>query len=105
MSARDLARELAGAERPWVLDVRQPGEREQSCIEASQHIPLGELPARAGEVPRDRRVVIQCAGGYRSSIAASILLRAGHEGIADLIGGLTAWQAAGLPCDPPVTAA
>jgi rhodanese-related sulfurtransferase len=47
-------------------------------------------------VPRDRAVVLQCAGGYRSAIAASILANHGMTAIADLVGGLAAWEAAGL---------
>jgi rhodanese-related sulfurtransferase len=47
-------------------------------------------------VPRDRTLVLQCAGGYRSAIAASILANHGMTAIADLVGGLAAWEAAGL---------
>jgi hydroxyacylglutathione hydrolase len=53
--------------------------------------------SRIAEVPKDRRVVIQCAGGYRSSIAASLLLKHGRTNVEDLIGGMGAWEKAHQP--------
>lgn len=98
-TADELAAELAGSDAPLVLDVRQPGERAQKRIAKSAFVPLDELEQRVREVPRDRRVLIHCAGGYRSSIAASILMRAGHERVEDLIGGMGAWEAARKPIE------
>jgi rhodanese-related sulfurtransferase len=57
------------------------------------NIPLNQLPARIAEVPRDRRVVVHCAAGYRSAIAASLLRQQGFENLADLAGGMQAWVA------------
>ena len=51
---------------------------------------------RHGEIPRGRRVVVHCAGGYRSMIAVSLLAPLGFHDIADLEGGMAAWQRAGL---------
>ena len=85
----------AAGERPLLLDVRSPGEVEAGTIAGSRQIPLGELPARMGELPRDRAVVAYCAGGYRSAIAVSLLLRAGFEGVSDLAGGFAAWEVVG----------
>ncbi|MBL8862521.1 MAG: MBL fold metallo-hydrolase [Planctomycetes bacterium] len=93
-TSNELATELCCAEPPLVLDVRQPNERAQKRIAGTQFVPLDELARRCAEVPKDRRVVIHCAGGYRSSIAASLLLAAGHERVEDLVGGLGAWEAA-----------
>jgi len=77
-----------------VLDVREAGERAGGFIEGSQWIPLGELEARMGEVDRSKLLVVHCKGGYRSSIATSLLRRAGVVDIANLIGGWDAWQGA-----------
>ncbi|HMH38152.1 MAG TPA: rhodanese-like domain-containing protein, partial [Streptosporangiaceae bacterium] len=77
-----------------LLDVRGPGEREMGCIEDSVHIPLGQLRDRVGELDPARPVVTYCAGGYRSSIAASLLRASGFADVSDLIGGYQAWQAA-----------
>jgi hydroxyacylglutathione hydrolase len=64
---------------PHVLDVRRHDERRLRAIAGSQHVPLHELTRRALEVPSDRDVWVHCAGGYRASIAASLLVRAGRR--------------------------
>jgi glyoxylase-like metal-dependent hydrolase (beta-lactamase superfamily II)/rhodanese-related sulfurtransferase len=84
-----------------VLDVREPGELSGGVIEKSVRIPLGELQLRTGELDRNRLMVVHCKGGYRSSIATSLLRRAGFRDIANLIGGFDAWKTASLPCELP----
>jgi rhodanese-related sulfurtransferase len=96
ITATELAAELGGTQPPLVLDVRGPGERVAKHIAGSLHIPLPHLAAQLRTLPRDRTVVLQCAGGYRSAIAASVLAQHGMTAIADLVGGLAAWEAAGL---------
>jgi glyoxylase-like metal-dependent hydrolase (beta-lactamase superfamily II)/rhodanese-related sulfurtransferase len=86
--------ELRAKEKVNVLDVREPDEREAGAIEGSVGIALGELEKRIGEVPRDGLLVVHCKGGYRSSIATSLLRRAGVVDLANLIGGYDAWKAA-----------
>jgi glyoxylase-like metal-dependent hydrolase (beta-lactamase superfamily II)/rhodanese-related sulfurtransferase len=102
IGASDLAELLAAtitaASPPaLVVDVRTIGERQSKQIDGSIGIPLNHLPSRMTELPRDRRMVVYCAGGYRSSIAASVLQRAGFNGVVELAGGLAAWEAARLP--------
>ena len=77
-----------------VLDVREPGEVEASAIENSVRIPLGQLQNRTAELDGGKLIVVHCKGGYRSSIATSILRRAGFRDIANLTGGFDAWRAA-----------
>ncbi len=84
-------------DRIAVLDVREPGELSGGAIERSARIPLGELQSRTGELDREKLLVVHCKGGYRSSIATSLLRRAGFRDIANLTGGFDAWKAAGLP--------
>jgi hydroxyacylglutathione hydrolase len=72
-------RGAGGADAPHVLDVRRHDERRNRAIVDSQHVPLHELTRRALEVPADREVWVHCAGGYRASIAASLLVRAGRR--------------------------
>lgn len=79
------------------LDVREPGEVNGGAIEKSVRIPLGELNSRTGELDRERLLVVHCKSGYRSSIATSLLRRAGFRDIANLMGGFDAWKTAGLP--------
>ncbi len=90
----ELAGELAAADPPAVLDVRTPSERAGGAIEGSEFVPLMELPRRLADVPKAERVVVVCAGGYRSAIAASLLMQAGRGGIQDLRGGMGAWNQA-----------
>jgi glyoxylase-like metal-dependent hydrolase (beta-lactamase superfamily II)/rhodanese-related sulfurtransferase len=78
--------------RPWLLDVRTPGERARGSIEASAHIPLSELRARVHEVPADADIVVYCASGYRSMIASSLLEQAGRARVRDLRGGFAAYR-------------
>lgn len=85
---------LRAKETVRVLDVREAGEREGGSIEGSQWIPLGELEKRMGEISRDGLLVVHCKGGYRSSIATSLLRRGGFVDIANLIGGYDAWKIA-----------
>jgi glyoxylase-like metal-dependent hydrolase (beta-lactamase superfamily II)/rhodanese-related sulfurtransferase len=92
MSAADLADELASPAPPLVLDVRTPKEWADAHIEGSVNVPLNHLQERAGELPRDRRIVVHCATGYRSSIAASLLAHQGFDRLAELTGGMTAWM-------------
>jgi rhodanese-related sulfurtransferase len=77
-----------------VLDIRNPREWAASHIDGSVNIPLNQLQERIGEIPRDRRIAVHCAGGYRSSIAASILHQYGLTHLIEMAGGLAAWQAA-----------
>ncbi len=78
---------------PVVIDVRNIGEREAGMIPGSLHIPLAELARRLGEVPTDRPVVTYCAGGWRSSVATSLLRQRGLSDVSDLLGGYAAWDA------------
>ena len=87
-SAPDIGAELAGGEAPLVLDVRTPREWAAGHIAGSVSIPLNHLQERISEIPRDRRIVVHCAGGYRSSIAASILHQHGITNLIEMAGGL-----------------
>jgi glyoxylase-like metal-dependent hydrolase (beta-lactamase superfamily II)/rhodanese-related sulfurtransferase len=82
-------------DRIAVLDVREPGEVEAGAMDDSVRIPLGQLAARTGELDSSKLIVVHCKGGYRSSIATSILRRAGFRDIANLTGGFDAWNALG----------
>ncbi|MXY96806.1 MAG: MBL fold metallo-hydrolase [Gemmatimonadetes bacterium] len=78
---------------PLVLDIRSGQERAVKSIRGSLHVPLNHLEERMGEIPTGTTVVVQCAGGYRSAMAASILKRNGIADVMDLVGGLAAWEA------------
>ena len=101
ITAAALAERLSGPQPPFVLDVRTEAEHAQKHIDGSLNIPLNRLEERAAEVPRGRPVVIHCASGYRSSIAASILKNKGIAAVTDLVGGYSAWEAERTRHAPP----
>ena len=96
VDAGELAREMAAGDGVVVVDVRGPKERESKKIAGSVHVPLNHLEERLAEVAHGKSVVVHCAGGYRSSIAASLLERGGITEVRELAGGLAAWEAAKL---------
>ena len=97
LSPQFAAERLASAGSPLVVDVRAPREREQKHIEGSLHIPLNRLAEGMKSLPKDRPLVVYCAGGYRSSIAASMLQGGGFSPVSEIAGGIAAWEAAKLP--------
>jgi hydroxyacylglutathione hydrolase len=74
-----VAKRMAEGDELHVLDVRRGDERTDIAIAGSQHVPLHELLRRMDEVPTDREVWVHCASGYRASLAASLLARAGRR--------------------------
>ncbi|MGX1848825.1 MBL fold metallo-hydrolase [Streptomyces sp. NPDC055299] len=91
LTADQLRTALAGDQPPVVVDVRNCSERAGGSIDGSLHIALGELPRRLDEIPTDRPLVLHCAGGHRSSIAASLLRHHGFQDVSDVLGGYGAW--------------
>jgi glyoxylase-like metal-dependent hydrolase (beta-lactamase superfamily II) len=92
-----LAAEQLASGEPLAVDVRAPREREEKFVAGSVNIPLNHLAERLTELPQDRPLLLYCAGGYRSSIAASLLQRQGFTQVAEIAGGLAAWETAHLP--------
>ncbi len=97
LSARVAAERLASSAPPVLVDVRAPGEAAETAIAGSVNVPLSRLEERAAEIPTGRPVLVFCAGGYRAPIAASLLRRRGAQDVAEIAGGMAAWEAAGLP--------
>ena len=89
-----LAKRDSGA---FILDVRQPEEWNEAHVPDSTLIPLGELTARAAELPKDQEIVIVCRSGNRSAQARDLLLSAGFTQATSMAGGLNQWKAAGYP--------
>lgn len=99
MSVQDLRTQVnaAPAERLTVLDVRTEREWNEGHIEGAVHIHGGLLQERFEDVPRDQAVAVVCGSGYRASIASSFLKREGYADVTNVLGGMTAWKAAGYP--------
>jgi hydroxyacylglutathione hydrolase len=92
-----LAAERIASNDVVAVDVRAPQERALKSIPGSRNLPLNHLEERIAELPRDRPLLVYCAGGYRSSIAASLLQRHGFSEVSEIAGGIAAWEAAHLP--------
>ncbi len=85
----ERSREIADIQ---LVDVRNPGEFSLGSIPDSISIPVGQIPGRVDELDPNRPTVVFCAGGYRSSVAASVLRTAGFGDVSDIRGGYTAWS-------------
>jgi rhodanese-related sulfurtransferase len=89
--------EAAGLEpTPVFLDVREPYEYEAGHIDASVHVPIGEITARWVELDRSGSIIVVCQIGQRSALVADYLEQKGLKA-RNLKGGLTMWSAEGLP--------
>jgi rhodanese-related sulfurtransferase len=76
---------------PVLVDVREPWEFERCRIDGSLLLPLGQIPARHEELPRDRDLVLVCHHGSRSQHAAMWLAGNGYANLHNLSGGVEAW--------------
>jgi rhodanese-related sulfurtransferase len=96
--SREEARKLVedGAQ---LLDVRTDHEWEAGRIAGASHLPLDELAQRAGEIDRERAVVVYCRGGNRSSMATAALIAAGYDA-SKLSEGIVGWAEDELPLEP-----
>ncbi|HET6143369.1 MAG TPA: MBL fold metallo-hydrolase [Candidatus Acidoferrales bacterium] len=97
VSAPFAAELLSQLEPPVAIDVRGPAERTQKYIAGSLNIPLNHLTENVTKIPKGRPLLVYCAGGYRSSIAASLLQRSGFDQVSEIAGGIVSWEAAKLP--------
>ncbi len=75
-----------------LVDIRNPGEIALGTIDGAIEMPVGQLPGRLDELDPARPTIVFCAGGYRSSVGASVLRQAGFEDVSDIIGGYGAWS-------------
>ena len=94
------ARREAGT-GPLVVDVREKWELDVARIPDVLHIPMGEIPARVGELDAGREIVVMCRSGGRSMQVAQFMDRNGFQNVANLTGGILAWS---RDVDPSVRA-
>ena len=93
LTAGELADVLGAGVDVQLVDVRNPGELADGTIDGAVSMPMADLPRRIDELDPTRPTVVFCAGGYRSSVAASLLRSEGFADVSDLLGGFTAWVA------------
>ncbi len=101
----DVAAVQAESPRPALIDIREQDEVDQGIAEGAIHIPRGFLELRIEQaVPdRDAPVVLYCAGGTRSLLAAKALQGLGYTDVRSLEGGFNAWKSTGAPWSVPAT--
>ena len=93
----ELQQRLKRDPQPYLLDVREPWEFARGHLAEASLIPLGELEARVGEIPRERPILAICQSGQRSLAAAAYLLQLGYPDVVNVDGGTSAWIEKGYP--------
>lgn len=83
--------------KPLLVDVREPWEFNDVRVEGAALVPMSVFADRHAELPKDRPILVMCAGGTRSAAATGFLLRSGWTDVANVAGGITDWQQKGLP--------
>ena len=96
LTVAQLAERQEQAAGIQLVDVRNPGETAAGTIPGAWEIPLAAITDAVDALDVDHPVVLYCASGYRSQIAASVLRAKGFADVSDLLGGFTAWDGAGL---------
>jgi len=91
MTATDFENRKTAIDGLQLVDIRNPGEFALGSIEGAITIPVGQLPDRLDELDPQAPTVVFCAGGYRSSVGASVLRQAGFVDVSDILGGYGAW--------------
>ena len=92
LTTNALGERIADVPELQMVDVRNPGEAAAGMIADAVNIPVGQLPDRIGELDPRKPTVVYCAGGYRSSVAASFLRQRGFTDVSDVLGGYNAWD-------------
>jgi rhodanese-related sulfurtransferase len=82
----------SGPEAAVLLDVREPVELTLAAVDGALHIPMREVPARLGELDRDKPIVVMCHAGGRSRQVAAFLIGNGFKRVFNLKGGIDAWS-------------
>jgi adenylyltransferase/sulfurtransferase len=91
ISVERLKALVDAGETPKVLDVREAHELEISSLPFAFHIPMGEVPARLGELDPEAPLVVMCRSGGRSMQVARFLEARGFRSVSNLAGGILAW--------------
>jgi rhodanese-related sulfurtransferase len=92
ISVRELARKRSLREEFVLLDVREDDELAVAALDGALHVPMGQIPARLGEIPREQEIVVMCHGGVRSDSVAHFLRAQGYARVLNLAGGIDAWS-------------
>jgi len=92
MTPEEFTERAGAAPAPLLVDIREEWELAIARLEQAVHIPMGELPDRMAELPRDRDIVLLCRSGMRSAQVTRFLEREGYQRVWNLAGGILAWS-------------
>jgi rhodanese-related sulfurtransferase len=92
MTVTELDTKIKNNQKPYLLDVREPSEREICKLTDDKNIPLKDLPNRFSELNKDQEIVIYCRSGGRSQQACMFLEQNGFTHVTNLTGGVLAWS-------------
>ena len=92
IDVNELKRKIDAKDDFYLLDVREPNEFKIGRIPGSTLIPLGEVPQRFQEIPKDKEIVVHCKMGGRSAKAAAFLRQQGYSTVKNLTGGILDWS-------------
>jgi rhodanese-related sulfurtransferase len=90
-TVEELKARLEAGEKIHLIDVREDEEVAQGIIPGAIHLPLGQVPQRLNEIPKEEEVIFICRSGYRSDQACQYIASLGYKGASNLIGGMLAW--------------
>ena len=77
---------------------REPSEwKDEGIVDGALCVFFADLPGKLDSLPRDKQIAVTCSVGNRSSIAVSLLERAGFQGVSNVLGGMNAWTSLGYP--------
>jgi rhodanese-related sulfurtransferase len=97
ISVEELQHRLESGLVDKTLDVRKDPEWNGGHILNAIHAPLSHLKEQISGIPKDARIAVLCAGGFRSSIATSLLEQSGFTRVSNVVGGMAAWNSAKFP--------
>lgn len=92
LSPAEVQQMIAAGEDFILVDVREPHEYQIAKISAARLIPLGQLPMRFSELPKDAKIVCHCKSGMRSAKAVDLLKQNGYSSVRNMKGGILAWS-------------
>lgn len=92
ITVEELKARLDAGEKPLMIDVRESEEVAQGIIPGAIHLPMGQVPQRLDEIPREGEVIFICRSGNRSGQVCEYLASLGFEKPVNMIGGMLAWS-------------
>jgi len=91
MSVDELKKKMDEGKKPYLLDIREPFERDIAALKDDKHIPMREIPQRLAELDKSQEIVVYCRSGSRSLQVCNYLVTQGFSNVHNLKGGVLAW--------------